>query len=314
MHRHRNLRAADAARRVLRNASQRLLTSDPTRVPELDSALDHSLDWSMGDSRARLHRPFEPCFSETSANTLSFLVSPGDAAASARDRTEIASQVMRDIVGHRFGSGALRWLQGRMEPYAHHGARRGDGLGAMYAIGVDRQGVAEAAITYEWSPDVTDALPGPVYDMARQAVEALPGLVPFHTTIRCGRRSGGQQVTFEVDRALPLDDLKPLMESFGMGHRHGGLMSLTGFVLGARFTLPPNTSAITLLKTQVGTEMRLDVNLDALPDTPEQLLPLMHLPMTERSRSLAALDRWLTVLWLPSLRVAGPRHRPAAGR
>lgn len=290
--------AADAAKSLLSNASRRLFTYDPTRVPEVSGALDKSLDWSMDEARQRPCRSFEPNFSETSANSLNFLVSPGDAAASAQDRTDIASGAMRRIVDRQFGPGARRWLDGRLEPFlrARGSGHRGRGFGAMFTTGLDRGGVSEAAITCEWRPDTIDILPGPVLELARKALETLPGLVPFYTSIRCGRMSGGQQVTFEVDRVLPLAELKPLMRVFGMGHRHGGLTSLTGFILGARFTLPPRTSTITLLKTHSGVEMRLDVNLDALPDTPEQLLPLLRLPMTERPRSLAAFDRWVTAL------------------
>jgi hypothetical protein len=290
--------AADAAKSLLSSASRRLFTFDPTRVPEVSGALDQSLDWTMDDVRGCPNRSFEPSFSETSANTLGFLVSPGDAAASAQDRTDIASGAIRRIVGHQFGPSARRWLDGRIEPYLRSRvpARHGRGFGAMFATGLDRGGVSEAAITYEWKPDTIDTLPGPVLEMARTAMASLPGLVPFYTSIRCGRLSGGQQVTFELDRALPLAGLKPLMDAFGMGHRHGGLMSLTGFILGARFTLPPRTSTVTFMRTRDGVEMRLDINLDALPDTPEQLLPLLRLPMTERPRSLAAFDRWVTAL------------------
>jgi hypothetical protein len=292
-------RAADAAKSLLHNASQRLLTYDPTEVPEVSGALDQSLDWSMEPQSTDYHRPFEPNFSETSANTLAFLVNPGDYRASPQDRRELSTRAMREIVGRQLGSHALHWLDSRMEPYSgRYGSSRIShrGLGAMYTTGLDRNGVSEAAISYEWGPDTGNTLPGPVYEFTRKALESLPGLVPFYTTIRCGRQSGGQQVTFEIDRPLPLAELKPLMDAFGMGHRHGGLLSLTGFMLGARFTLPPRTATLTLMRAQGQVEMRLDINLDALPDTPEQLLPLLRLPMTERPRSLAAMDRWVTAL------------------
>lgn len=292
-------RAADAAKSLLHNASQRLLTYDPTEVPEVSGALDQSLDWSMDPHPPGYQRHFEPNFSETSANTLAFLVNPGDYRASPQDRRELSTRAMREIVGRQLGSQALHWLDSRLEPYnGRYGSPRIShrGLGAMYTAGLDRGGVSEAAVSYEWGPDTGNTLPTPVYEFTRKALETLPGLVPFYTTIRCGRQSGGQQVTFEIDRPLPLAELKPLMDAFGMGHRHGGLLSLTGFMLGARFTLPPRTATLTLMRTQGQVEMRLDINLDALPDTPEQLLPLLRLPMTERPRSLAAMDRWVTAL------------------
>ena len=74
--------AAATAKSLLSNASKRLLTADPAGVPGLSGALDEALDWSIADTGTGLYRPFEPSFSETSANNLSFLVSPGGAAAS----------------------------------------------------------------------------------------------------------------------------------------------------------------------------------------------------------------------------------------
>ncbi len=292
---YRRQRAADAAKSLLHSASQRLLTYDPTQLPEVSGALDQSLDWSLDAASGCCPRPFEPNFSETAANTLAFLVNPGDGRSSANDRRELSSHAVRGIVYRQLGRDALHWLDGRLEPFAGRNGH-GQGFGAMYSTGLDRGGVSEATVSYEWGPDTADALPAPVYEMTRTALEALPGLVPFYTTIRCGRRAGGQQVTFDVDRALGLAELKPLMDAFGMGHRHGGLLSLTGFILGARFTLPPRTATVTLMRANGEVELRLDINLDALPDTPEQLLPLLRLPMTERPKSLAALDRWMTAL------------------
>ena len=95
---------------------------------------------------------------------------------------------------------------------------------------------------------------------------------------------------------MPLANLQPLMERLGLGHRHAGLMSAAAFILGARFTLPPDTAALTLRPARAGVELRLDVNLDALPDPPAQLMALMRLQMTERPKSIQGLDRWLMAL------------------
>ena len=42
---------------------------------------------------------------------------------------------------------------------------------------------------------------------------------------------------------------------------------------------------LTLRPARNGVELRLDVNLDALPDPPAQLMALTRLQMTERPRS-----------------------------
>jgi hypothetical protein len=127
-------------------------------------------------------------------------------------------------------------------------------------------------------------------------LDVSPGLRPAFSAIRCGRTGGSQQLTFDVDQALPLANLEPLMKALGLGHQHASLMSATALILGARFTLPPNTSTITLQPLRHGVEMRLDVILDALPDPPSQLHSLLRLQMAERPKSLRALDRWLTAM------------------
>lgn len=294
---YRRQRAADAAKTLLHNASQRLLTRDPLDSSGIVNALDQSLDWSLDTSPGNSGcRDFEPRFSEANANHLAFQVSPGGVLSSPEDKKEISTGVMQNLVGEHFGPSALRWLRGRIEPVQGRRSRYQNGMGSMFSLGVDRSGLSEAAVSYEWGPDVADSLPAPVFELARTAMTNLPGLTPFYTTIRCGRNSGGQQVSFEIDRALPLADLEPLMRALGMEQRHGGLVSLTSFILGARFTLPPKTSVLTLLNSRNGVELRLDINLDALPDTPAQLLPLLRLPMTERPKNLQALDRWVTAL------------------
>ena len=121
-----------------------------------------------------------------------------------------------------------------------------------------------------------------MFQAVRTAMEALPGLEPSLSTVRCGRTSGSQQVSFTVDRAAAARSTAAAHGSLGLGHRHGSLMSAAAFVLGARFTLPPDGALITLRPTRSGMELRVDVNLDALPDPPAQLMALMRLQMTER--------------------------------
>jgi len=87
-----------------------------------------------------------------------------------------------------------------------------------------------------------------------------------------------------------------MMEALGLGTQHASLMTTAAFLMGARFTLPPETARITLRPGRTGVEMRLDINLDALPDPPERLLPLLRMQMTERPAGGRALDRWLMAL------------------
>lgn len=290
-------RAADAAKRLLRTASHHLMTPDPTQDQVVTSALDRSLDWTVGDRDIRPFsaRSFEPNFSETAGRALAFQVKPMGRGVSLGDQQEITNGAVRGLIHEHFGREPLRWFDCRAEAARAIRART-SGSGARYALGLDRSGVTEVLASYEWGPEVIDMLPGPVMDLAQLAMAHLPGLRPFATTIRTSRMSGGQQISFEIAADTALDAFRPLMDALGMGERHGGLMTLLAFVLGARFSLPAGVATLTLLHTQRGPEMRIDVNIDALPDAPEQLLPLLRLPMTERPQNLAALDSWMTAM------------------
>lgn len=282
-----------AAKQMLSLAAARLNTANP--VHAIGEVIDASLGFPPGHQAARRKRLLEPTYNETTPNTLALVMDPGEAGANGRDRVEGAVQTMRRLVATNFGREALRWADGRLAPVVDGGPRTLS-WGASLGTGFDRGGLTESYVACEWGPGLMDALPNPLYQLARVAVEALPGLRPSLSTIRCGRSSGSQQITFEVDAALPLANLQPLMEALGLGHQHGSLMSACAFMLGARFTLPPNTAAITLRPTRTGVELRLDVDLEALPDVPPQLASLLRLQLAERPSSLRTLDRWLMAL------------------
>lgn len=290
-------RAAEAAKRLLRSAAHRMMTPDPTSDRVVTEALDRSLDWDLDDARLRpvSGRSFEPNFAETAGRALAFQVRPTGSGIGSDDQREIANATARGLIFQHFGREPLRWFDGRSEA-ARARQMRAAGYGAHYALGLDRNGLTEVQASYEWGPEVLDMLPRPVMDLAQKAMALLPGLRPFATTIRTARMSGGQQISFELTNETALEALQPLMEALGMGARHAGLVTLVAFVLGARFSLPPGAAILTLLNSRRGPELRLDVNIDALPDVPEQLLPLLRLPMVERPQNLAALDAWMTAM------------------
>lgn len=290
---HRWTSAAETAKQLLDRASQQLGAVSPARVRELSRALDDSLPYPVGDPAYGQSRMLETNFNETASDSLGFIMNPGEPRTSPRERIEIATQMMAEIVSRNLGRDAEHWFRGRAEPQE---GRRADGWGASLGTSLDRDGVRESYVTYEWGPDMMDSLPATLYRIARTAVNTLPGLRPVFSTIRCGRGSGSQQVTFELERVTPLSSLQPLMEAMGLGEQHASLMTTAAFLMGARFTLPPETAAITLRPSRAGIEMRLDINLDALPDPPERLLPLLRMQMTERPAGERALNRWLVAL------------------
>jgi len=287
--------AAQTAKHMLDRASLQLGTTRPSGVREISRVLDASLAYPVGDPAYRNSRMLETNFNETSAETLAFDLDPGGPGATASDRVEVGTRAMADIVLNHLGRDARHWFESRAEPQMDR--RRAHSWGASLGSTLDRDGVRESHITYEWGPDLMDALPPALARISHTALNSLPGLRPVLSTIRCGRMSGTQHVTFELDRATPLAALQPMMEALGLGGQHSSLMSTTAFLMGARFVLPPETAALTLRPLRhAGVELRLDVNLDALPDAPERLLPLLRMQMTERPASSRALDKWLTAL------------------
>ena len=110
----------------------------------------------------------------------------------------------------------------------------------------------------------------PIHQAVQDALATMPSLRPALTTVTCGRSFGSQEITFRVEGALRLDDLRPLMDRFGLGAQHTRLVNALAFVLGARFTLPPDTALVTLRPTSAGMEMRIDVDLEGDRRRPAQ--------------------------------------------
>jgi hypothetical protein len=264
-------------------------------VTQLSNLIDSSLALPADDQRYAGHTVLEPTFNETAAESLAFVMEPGGPSASPTERAETGTSTMRSLVHQNYGPEALRWFDSRTEPVRGQ-SFRARAWGSLFGSGFDRYGLRECQLSYEWGPGLMDALPPALYHYSRMAMDALPALRPAFSSIRCGRSSGSQQITFEIDGALPLANLQPAMEALGLGHQHAGLMSAVAFLLGARFTLPPNTSTLTLRPVKSGVELRLDVDLDAIPDPPPQLLSLLRLQLAERPRSLNGLQTWLTAL------------------
>jgi hypothetical protein len=273
-----------AAKSLLRNAARVLGTAPPPEDPTVSAVLDEALHQPPARSSGD---PLRLAFSEGLPGRLSLLANPGSPA----DRASIATQAMEEMTGRNFGSQALGWFQAQSRGAGPEAAELGS-----FGTSFDRGGPTEAMVAYRWGPGTLEALPAGLYELALTAMQALPGLRPAISTIRVGRTSGSQQMSFEVSGPLPLSDLKPLMERLGLEKQHASLTSAVAFILGARFTLPPDAAMITVRPTRVGVELRLDVNLELIPDLPPQLLGLLQLQLAERPLSLRALDRWLAAL------------------
>jgi hypothetical protein len=280
------------AKRLLERASRVLGTASPLQAG-LGPLVDEALTLEPGHPAYLRHpEPFAPRFSELASRNLAFNLEPGGPLATADYRISEGTDAVRRLVRENMGREAESWLLARSEE------ARGSGYGATSwgaAIGAsfDNTGLHDTLVSYEWGPSLMDSLPVPLYRLARTAMELLPGLRPAFSTIHVGRTTGSQQLTFEMTNALPLAGLEGLMRELGLGHQHGSLMSACAFVLGARFVLPPGAATITLRPTRVGLELRLDVDLDRLPDVPAPLAPLLQMQMAERPRSVHEWRNWL---------------------
>jgi len=287
-------RAATLAKELISRAACTLHTANAADA--LSRVLEEALPYPAGHHAYRGDE-LQPMFAETGPHMLAMEMQTGGPGSTPRDRIESSTEAMSDLIGRNFGGEALSWFLSRAEPArdgASHTVRNGTSLSSVF----DRNGLSESMVRYAWGPELMDALPGKLYQIARIAAESLPGLRPTFSAIRCGRTSGSQHVTFEIDQALPLNALKPVMDNLGLGHQHAGLMSACAFLLGARFTLPPGAAAITLRPCRTGVEMRLDVNLDMIGDVPPTLVPLLRMQIFDRPQSMRALDRWISA-WTP---------------
>lgn len=283
-----NAPASAGARRLLSAASRRLRTADPAE--HLGPFLDESLSLPAGSPAYRRPHAFETRFSETAPRRLALGMAVGDPRAAPSERVEGATRAMRYLVHHNFGPEALRWFDGRSEPM-----RVSHGHGSAWvASAFDRNGVGESQVTYSWSPQTMDSLPAPAHQLVQSALDAMPALRPAFTTLRCGRSTGSQEITFRVDGPLSLAGLRPLMDRLGLGAQHERLGNALAFLLGARFTLPPDSALVTLRPGRGGVELRIDVDLEAIPDVPPNLAALLQLQLVERPRSLRALEDWVT--------------------
>ena len=285
--------AALQAKSLLHGAAKVLQTSNPASDSDLSRIMDSSMYLPLGDPAYAGHRLIEPNYTENSADSLSFVMDAAEPGANPQDRIESTTNAMSSVIQNHFGGEALNWFRGRSEAVADT-PNRAATWGASFGTSLDRKGMTEASAMYEWGPELMDSLSAPLFNATKLTMQLVKGIRPSFSSIRCGRYNGTQQVTLAVESALPLAALQPLMESLGLGHQHGSLMSACALLLGARFTLPPNTATITLRPLRNGIEFRIDVLLDALPDTPSQILSRLRLQLSERPRSLRGLERWLS--------------------
>ncbi|MDB4948593.1 MAG: hypothetical protein JWM27_1242 [Gemmatimonadetes bacterium] len=287
---------AAAIKGRLSRAARALHSVDP--VPFVGGMLDRSFSLPMGSPEYGHNTltpgtvPFEPSFSEHEPGALRFGIEPLVGASPITRRQEATREVRR-LVAPVFGSEALRWFDERSEEWRGNRIDGRSSYGAWFGAAFDDRGLAATKIYYELQPGQAGYLPGRAGGLTRVALESLPGLWPIFTSIRCGRQSGSQRVTFVHRGTLRVGDLGPLMTRLGMGHHLPSVMQVVGLALGGRFDLPDQAVMVGLRDTEHGPELKLEVLLGMIPDVPPDFLGLLQLGLAERPRELNALSQWL---------------------
>ena len=281
-------KAAHQARRLLRTASRVLGTVDPSGP--VTGLLDGALPLPAGDPAYRHRHAFEPRFSETAGGTLAFSAEVPETGPDGSGGVSAAHHEVRTLLGRNFGRRSLLWFD-RSTDGAPASVAGGDSATVVSAF--DRDGFREAQVTYQWGPWFTESMHESARRVAETVVSTVPGAVPAFTTVRAARQYGTQSITFRLEQELPLAALAPLMAQLGIGAQHQSLTTAVAFVLGARYTLPAGCAMLTLRPTRLGLELKLDVDLEQVPDLPDDIADLLALQLSERPRSLRSLEQWV---------------------
>lgn len=290
-------RMSDLVARRLARASQHLGTANP--LPYLGGLLDRTFALPEGHPQYGYNTltpgaaPFESSFSEEEPGALRFTIEPLGPTESPLARRDEATYEMRRLVGPIFGDGALRWFDRHSEEWRGLSGCSKLRYGAFFGSSFDQEGLRSAKVYYEMLPGQLEGFSDVLGSLARQALRALPSLLPVFTSISCTQHRGRQRVTFVHGGPLRLLSLEPLLASFGLSAQLPALMQIFGVALGGRFELPDQTVLMALGKDGDGVELELYVLLGLIPDLPANFLELLNLGLAERPRELNALRGWL---------------------
>jgi hypothetical protein len=281
--------------RRLGQAASKLHTRNP--VPLMQRMIEETFALPEGDPRYADNAllpgaaPLEPSLGQP--GQLQFDIEPLGPGAPAQDRRNAATDEMRRLVGSMFGRQALYWFDRQSEPWRGFSAGGGLRYGAFFGSSVDQDGLHESRVAYETAPGQVELLPPGLFRIVSTVMFAMPALRPVFTTLSARRDIGTQRLTFFAPQAVKLAEMKPLLDTLGLGHQLPSILQIFGLALGGRFELPPGSALLAFGQTPEGPELELHVMLDVIPDLPAQFLSLLTLGLTERPRELTALERWM---------------------
>jgi len=283
----------------LQSAAQILGTVNP--VEQVDGLLNRTFIYPHGDPRyaqnalTPMAAPFEPSFSEDQPHNLRFTIEPLPPGASGLDRRDEATRVMRSLIHQCIGSEALHWFDRMSEDYRGFSARGQLDYGAFFGSSYDNNGLHSSKVYYQ-IPQGQGSIDGLQPNLSRiisTIMAMVPGLVPLFTTIAAQRNTGDQRLTFACTRAFKLTDLKPVLNELGLAHQLPAIMQTLGLVLGGRFDLPEHSALLAFGQDQNGPNFEIYILLSAIPDVPPAFLSLLTMGLSERPRTLRALERWM---------------------
>jgi hypothetical protein len=288
---------SDVIAHRLERAAQHLGTANP--VPYVGGLLNRSFSLPAGHPRLMENTlvpgaaAVESSFSEQEPGALRFTLEPLGPSESPLARRNEATHEARRLVAPNFGSDALRWFDVHCSPFRSCSGYSNLHYGAFFGSSFDEDGLRATKVYYEMLPGQIDALPDHLTAIAREAMRALPSLVPIFTSLTCTRERGHQRVTFVHRGALRLNSIEPLLRQFGLSHQLPSLMQTFGVALGGRFELPEQTVLLAVGREGNSAELELYVLLGRIPDVPANFLELLNLGLAERPRELQALRGWL---------------------
>lgn len=239
--------------------------------------------------------PVEPSFAEDQPDKMRITLQPLPPDAPGLDRRDTVTSAMRHFANGLAGREAVRWFDRASEPYRGFQSNAALSYGAFFGTAHDRNGLHTSKVYYETpgGKGALDGLPPGLIRVVMTALQGIAGLKPLFTTIAARRDAGEQRLTLACTAPLKLADLQPTLDALGLGHRLGGIMQTLGLVLGGQFELPAHSALLAFGHGPEGPDFEIYVLLSAIDDVPPSFLSLLTMGLSERPRSLRALERWM---------------------
>ena len=279
----------------LRHVAARLGTADPT--DDLAEAIDCSFDWSLDNQSYVANAlqpgalPFEWSFSEASPKSVRVDLEPCGPNASAQDRQNEATRLVRTMIRRRAGAAELARFDRACERGRDHAAPELK-FGAFLGACIGPRGLSEAKVYYEAGPWKLEAMSPRVRDAVGTTCAAIEGLSPLLYSVSWTGAGVAERVYMVCRKDLRLLDLRECLEALGLLHRAPDLI-MTAYALSGTFVLPADATVFSLREISGGFEVKLELVAGALPARKDSMWRDLRAILSQRPDSLCAYHRWL---------------------